>query len=283
MLIRLYLCVLFGFAASFALTADFIIVESPQSVTLYNQFEQPLSKQEIAEFLPYSPLRVIRTDGRLGDQITRAMQCSIGQKTYYLLLDDQGVILGDKNRIHVLKGCTLLDDTVSVSRPEAVTFSHFAVNAESAEKLSKGTELIVLFRWKNSFYALQTGLLPRFGWIPVSGREAWKRVSQSVALDTAMTDQTLDQLAQRIEWANKQYAIFFGKFSQSTGNLKTAPQWQRAAGRLTWRLSPPYGNTGELDASTKLLVEDLRDMLIGKPFSVNFNKGELSIAAKAFP
>jgi len=282
--IRLLGFIIFSvYAGASGSTADFIIVESPQSVTLYNQFEQPLSKQEIADFLPYSPLRILRIDNRLGDQITRAMQCAIGQKTYYILLDEKGAVPGDKNHYHIIKGCTLLEDTVIVSRGETVVFSHREQYDATPQKLAKGTELVLLFRGNGSYYALQTGLLPRYGWIPAGAREAWKRVRQTIAADTIMPSIAEEQIVHRMESANASYADFFNRFNRSAGKVKTPPQWKRADGRLAWSLSAPYGRTGELDESAKYLLEDLRDILIGKPFSVSFEKGDLSINAKAQP
>ena len=284
---NLCLFVIFFYSASFASGADFVILETPRSFALYNQFEQPLATSEAAELLPYSPFQIINVDARLGDGITRAMQCSFMQKTYYFLKDDQGAVIGDKERLQIVKGCTIMSDTVEIAQGGAVAFSRRAMTPGPSSLLQKGAVLVVQFRFKNSYYALLTGPRPQFGWVSVTALDAWKRVAEALAstADTAMTPQTLGRIIERIESANAQYKVFFDRFNRGAGLRKSPPHWQRVglSGRLAWDLSGPYNHTGELDESANYLVEDLRDILIGKQFSVRYEKGEITITPKALP
>jgi hypothetical protein len=279
--------VIFFCIAAFASGADFVILETPQSFTLYNQFEQPLVKSEAAGLLPYSPFQIINVDARLGDGITQAMQCSFGQKTFYFLKDGQGAVIGDREHLQIVKGCTIMSDTVEITRGGAIAFSRHAMTPGVSSLLQKGAVLVVQFRFKNFYYALLAGPRPQFGWVSVSARDAWKRVAEAPAssADTAMTPQTMGRILERIESANAQYKVFFDRFNLITGLRKSPPRWQRAglSGRLAWDLSGPYNHTGELDESTSYLVEDLRDILIGKPFSVGYEKDEITIMPKALP
>jgi len=279
-----FICLMVNFfcRAAFSVTADFVIIESPRSLSIYDQFEQPLSKTEGAGLLPYSPLQIMSADVRLGDQITRAMQCSYGQKTYYLLKDEQGTMLGDKDRIQIVKGCSVIGDTVEVSRKGAVSFAPSVSALGSAKSLPEGTILVLAFRSKNSYYALQTGHAPRFGWIPASSRDAWKPLKRAASADTSITTQTTMQLSERIEWANAHYKRLFDAFNRGTNMQKSIPRWQKT-GDLTWSLGEPYGRTGELDESAKCLIEDLGDILIGKQFSVRYEKGIINISPKTLP
>jgi hypothetical protein len=278
--------VLLGQTPARAETSDFAILESPRSFSMYNQFEQPITAGELAGFLPYSPLQIIRSDTRLGDQITRAMQCQYCQKTFFLLKDEKGGILGDKNQLKLLKGCVLAGDTVEIVKGGSASFSEKLPSSTAARSmLPKGTRLAVLFKYQNAYFVRLAPPAERFGWLPAPSREAWKRVKQTAqAADTAANDDLRGRLGARVEAANAQYKNFFDRFNAATGQQKSVPRWSETGvktGAYSWILSEPYCRTGELDESTALLVGDLRDILIGKPFSVIHEKGRIIVGPKA--
>jgi hypothetical protein len=261
--------------------SDIALLESSQSFTIFNEFEQPLSDAEKNSLLPYCPMHVIQNDFRLGDQITRAMQCRYRQKTYYLLKDGKGALIGDKNRLRLLKGCTMAEDTVEIVKGGATAFTgKSSQSPQSRVELHKGSRLITLFRYGNELYALQTEPVEQYCWVSASSRESLKRIKRAMSpSDTSISKDLLAQLSQRITAANSSYQTFFGRLSECSGQQKSAPRWSEEAGApgRAWRLSEPYGHTGELDASTGYLVNDLREILIGKPFSVRYEKGLISI------
>ena len=263
-----------------AVASDFALLDSPQSFTIFNQFEQPLVESEKNVLLPFCPLQILQTDARLGDQITRAMQCQYGQKTYYLLKDGQGAIIGNKGQLHVLKGCVLVGDTVEIVKEGVVAiFGKSPVSSVSRSALPKGTRLIVLFRYGNAYYSLQTSSARRYGWVGASSRDSWKRVKQAAPIiDVSITEAFSAQLRQRITSANGSYQTFFERFNASAGQRKSVPKWsEEGTAPLSWSMSEPYGRTGELDASTEYIVKDLQEILIGKPFSVHYEKGRIVI------
>jgi hypothetical protein len=203
------------------------------------------------------------------------MQCAFGQKTYYLIRDDRGAVLGGAAGFQIVKGCAVMDDTVEITRNNAVAFSKNPAPGP-APFIAKGNTLVVLFRHKNYCYALQTGPSPAFGWIPASSRDSWKHLQQTTALDTSLTARTSDLISERIDKANAHYKLFFNAFNHSSNMQKSIPHWERAAA-LTWNLSAPYSRTDELGESTKYLIEDLSDILIGKQFVVRFENGAITV------
>jgi hypothetical protein len=274
-----FLIVLSAFYTSYSATSDFVIIESPKSFTIYNQYEQALSASEISELPAYLPFKIVKTDTKLGDQITRVMQCSLGQKIYYILEDDNGAITGNKDMLQVVKGCIILDDTVEILQ-DGAALSQRETLSSSVKKLSKGNVIVLLFRYKNSFYAMQPILKPQYGWLPSSARNAFKHVSKTNTPDTLLTDQTKKLLIEHIEYANAQYKILFDAFNKSSGMQKSIPEWQRVED-LTWQLSEPYSHNAELDGSAGYLTDELREMLIGKQFAIQYENGRITITPKA--
>lgn len=277
-----YLVTLCLFAPCFAGMADIVLLESVQPFELYNQFEQPLSVSEKSAILPFSPFQVIRPDVRLGDQVTRALQCQFRHQTYFLLKDEKGVVIGTNGRMRILKSCALVEDTVEIVKGGVAFTAKSPMPGASRESLPKGARLIILFKYGNAYYSLQTAPAERYGWVQVSAHDAWKHVKITVSRDSAVVDLVFSRIAQRIETANSQYKMFFDRIGAGVGSQKSVPHWSKSnnTAEWTWTLSEPYGHTGELDASTAELLNEVRDLLIGKPFVVSYDKGRITLSPK---
>jgi hypothetical protein len=283
---RLFLTCLIGFvfcSIVSAKSADFIVLLSPQALTIFNQYEQPLSATEKSQLSPSVPIQIIQNDVRLGDQITRAMQCAFEQKTVYVLKDEQGEIINGKGNIQILKACMLIEDTVEIVRDGAVLFSRQFPISPSSSALKKSEALVVFFRFGNSFAVRLDRDRPaeRYGWCPASSQSAWRKNKTVSVVDTVIAPLVRDELNARIEKANELYKKFFDEFNRASGLQKSVPAWRTVNGAgLGWTLNAPYDHTGELNESTVRLVEEMRDVLIGKPFSAVYENGELTVKSK---
>jgi hypothetical protein len=264
----------------YAQSYDFIILKNPAAFTLYDQYEQPVSKSDAAALPHGIPFAVVKKDHRLGDRITRVMQCSYDQKAWFILEDEQGGIVGDKSDYAFVKNCSHASDTFEIAS-DNVEFSD-AGPSGPFEKNHKGDELVLFFCTKGYCYAMKTGIRPVFGWIPASSRQFLKHVRQmSLSNDTILSEQTVLNIKSRIETANKKYMEFFAAFNRSTGMHKTIPKWIQGGNNLAWNLCGPYNRTAELDSSTKCLVEDLNDILIGKKFMAVYKNEYICIVKTA--
>ena len=282
---RKFLACLFGFvycSVIAAKTADFIVLLSPKALTIYNQYEQPLSAAEKSQLSPCVPMQIMQADVTLGDQITRAMQCNFELKTMYVIKDEQGEIINGKGNVQILKACTLIGDTVEIVKDGAVLFSQQFPIASSSGRLKKGETLAVLFRSGNTYavrFDRDQPASARYGWCPAISQVAWRKSRTISVVDTTLAPLVRDELNARIGRANDLYIKFFNEFNRATGMQKSIPAWKPATNGpgLRWALNAPYNHTGELNESTERLVEEMRDVLIGKPFSVVYENGELKV------
>jgi hypothetical protein len=265
-----------------AQTADFILLKSPRALTIFNQYEQPLTADEKAQLSIGAPMQIMKADVRLGDQITRAMQCSFEQKTYFLLKNENNELPGALGNVQILKNCAILDDTVEIIGDAARFSSEFPSRVFSVP-LKKGAVVILIFRFNNVYALKTTGPGALYGWSPISTQGAWrKKASAQISVDTALSSSIREELLGRIEAANESYKKFFEAFNHKTNSQKIIPEWKKltTGSELRWRLNAPYDHIDELSESTKILVEQLRDILIGKPFTAIYEDGELTISPR---
>jgi hypothetical protein len=262
---------------------DFLLLKSPDSCRVYNQYEQNLTRAEKAELLPFSPMQIVNPNAKLGDQITGAIRCVFGQKPYYLLKDEKWNASRLSTYGRVFKGCQAVNDTVEILRDGTVKIFQNNPAKGPSRMAAKGTRLIRFFLYQGGSYVLEPSPTPRFGWVQNSQQNAWKRVVHSaLAPEPGLRDGTLNRLQSRMESANQTYKEYFIHFNQVTGQDKSIPAWQSqpSEGGLLWVLSEPYKTTGELSASTQRLVRDLENILLGSSYVVSCNQGQILVAPK---
>jgi hypothetical protein len=283
---RLLLLLLTSFSLSFSgNTADFLVIADPQKYTILDQYQQPLSGQGRAAFAAGTPLQIISSDELLGDQITHALEGAFDGKTWYLQKDDAGNLLGTdaKESRRIYKGCETGPDTVEIIKDKAIAFSE-TVPGAAGHYLSRQEKVIRIFRNRDLWYVRRTGRNAQFGWSSFSNTGSWRRIVAAAALaDTGISDYLQGRIVERFRTANDNYRKYFAHFNKVTGKDKTVPGWQWDLGHgktMHFSLNAPYRNGYELDESTRYLVRDLENMLIGRRYDVVCEKGDITVRPK---
>jgi hypothetical protein len=283
------LFLIFAFAFSFSQkTADFLVLESPQKYKILDQYQQSLSESGRAAFAAGTPLQIINSDDVLGDQITHALQGSFDGKTWYLQKDDAGNLSAGadaKENRYVYKGCEIGQDTVEVLKDKAIALSEIGAAGSGPLFLSRQERVTRIFRYGNQWYLRRPGRNARYGWSSFSNSGAWRRVIAAAAagVDTGISDYLEGRLVERFRNANDTYRQYFQHFNAVTGRDKTIPvwRWDLEPGKVIhFVLNAPYQTGSELDESTRYLVRDLENMLIGKQYDVVCEKGDITVKPK---
>lgn len=284
---RLFLLLLTGFSFSFSQkTADFLILDHPQKYAILDQYQQPVPQSGRDAFVEGTPLQIISSDDLLGDQITHALQGSFEGKTWYLQKDDAGNLAGAdaKESRHICKGCEIGSDTVEIIKDKALSFSE---TGGARVFLARQEKVTRIFRNKDQWYLRRrTGGTVMYGWSSFSNTGAWRRVVAAAApADTGISDYLQQRIIERFRAANATYQQYFGHFNAVTGKDETIPVWRwdvvRPGMKMHFFLNDPYRTGSGLEESTRYLVRDLENLLIGRQYDVACGeKGDITLKPK---
>jgi|WetSurMetagenome_2_1015567.scaffolds.fasta_scaffold127727_1 hypothetical protein len=263
--------------------ADFIVIPDPFNYVIYNQYQQPVSEQEKADIIPYSPFHIIDHDLTLGDQITRALKFDFQQKTYYLLKDADGKFTGEKLKIvsHVFRGVEQLEDTIEVQGSGLAMVSGAGRNVPMA----KGTRFVRVFRSGQRYYCRVILDNTIYCWSTLEPRSAWRKIehggSEKIAAltDTELSEPLRKKILARFASADRSYKVYYSHFNSLTGDERAVPQWrcENTDGRLLFRLAGSGSNGEQLSESSQCLAQDIGNMLTGTDFKVTCRNGEIDI------
>ncbi len=265
--------------------ADFLVVENIKIFSILDKYEQPLTESAKDRFLPYSPLQIVNADATLGDEITEALKFRYNRKTFFFLKDDNGNLIGDKKHLysHILKKCTVIGDTIQITKRKAVLLSKQYPSKGRRVYLERNECCIRLFVYKGYHYVKTIGTSAQYGWCSFSSKNGWK-IARSVSKkrEYNLNSVLKERIVSRIEKANTAYQQYFNHFNSITKQGKSIPQWRYSFDENTFHctITGPYKNTEQLEESTYYLVQDIENMLLGKAFNVEYQTGEIIITKK---
>jgi hypothetical protein len=262
--------------------ADYLIIADPLAYTIYNQYQQPLSSSEKAEFAPCSPLRVIEKSITLGDQITRALKFEFGRQVYFLLMDEDGKFTGEKPKSgrQSVKNSETIGDTVEATAGGL----NFSAGSGRTAGIPKGTRIYRVFRSDVRYYIAVLQDRVTYGWSSLEPRSAWRKISKGTAPETATVDTVLsetvkERIKERLASANESYKSIFSHFNSLTGDEKAMPRWrcESSGSRMRCALTGSGCSSDQLSESTRFLAQDMENLLIGTDFGVYCRNGEIVI------
>lgn len=259
--------------------ADIVIVPQLQDFAIFDQYEQPLSDTEKNRFPPFSPFQVIKRNELMGDQITEAVRLSCQGRTYYLPKKNKST---DKLLLKALVNCSILNDSVLLKKDIKVYTG--STSGTPSFTIKADQQVIRVFRHGNNHYLLTSGQNGRYGWY--SGSADVFHAGKTTVKATSARQNDLAGVEQivkkRIQAVNETYNSIFGYFNQMTNQDKLIPSWTvvTVKSAIQCRLSGSSQVTGQLEQSTRYIVQDIEQSLLGKPYSVSYKSGLIEIGPR---
>lgn len=266
-----------------AQTADFIIVEKPSELTIYNKYQQYISDKIQSQLVSYTPFRIVNEDELLSDQISHASRVIYNDHILFLLKDEEnGYLPGNDTYIHLFKDCKLTGDTIKILKNNSVSIFAKPEQQKYLKQhryLDQGRICIRLFKFRNLYYIAVTGDSTIYGWsyLPKSG---WEISHQNDFISVSIPDNLISRLKIRIESANQDYENYFTYFNKKFNMKRTIPYWNLEISNkeIIGSLNDP-SLSEILKYSNRYLMQDIDNIFLGSNFVTVFFDSAFTIRA----
>ncbi|GEM_PF-6845712 len=268
----LIFCVQTGlWGQSFPGRSDFIIVENPAVLTIYNVYQQPLSTKQKQKLGTFVPVQIIQENDFLGDGLTPVVKGIIAHKVVFILQNEK--------KFDIYRHCKIFDDTLFAQRKGLGIWRRLK-GKKRYIVLEKGNRFHRIFEWKRYFYGLVLpSTPPLYGWIKKPLTTKWKKLkAERKPVTTLLPTAIRNRLWQRITAANTDYRHFFTWINNSKKTKLPVPVWvqEQDKNELKFVLKPD-SMSEHLSRSTAKLLEDLQGYLIGSPWKIFYKKGVIRV------
>jgi len=160
-----------GFSQS---SKNYLIVENPFDVNIYNKYEQNLSSNDSSYFLPYCPIEIIAEDTLLSDQYTSAFIGKINNQLFYFIKSENNISFNKlfDSYSSYIKNAKSLMDTIQIVQDNKVLFYN-AKDKRQKERLAIDTKLVRIFKKGTQTYVKILDKAIKYGWCDLNNSKAW--------------------------------------------------------------------------------------------------------------
>jgi hypothetical protein len=262
-------------------TADYLVVENVNRLSLKDRYQQTVPDAAKAGITPFTAMLIVRQSELLGDGFTPCMRVQTDGRTFFLLKDDGGEILGLRSAGYtaVFQNAVPLHDTIVILRNRSLSLSSPALT--ETRLLPAGEQLARLFRAKTRTYVMRLTASPSFGWVelPESKREIdWKRVEPSAAQHASSESTLAPRVRTIIDETNTTLTEIYGLLNQQTKQRRPVPQWHvEVTGSVIMCELRAAGSPGTYGESTVQLAKRLAPAVLGTPMRISSTPGRIEI------
>jgi hypothetical protein len=207
--------------------ADVLVIERPQALNVLDAYQRTVPNSLKREWPAFSAF-VLGAVQLLPDQVTRVRRARLAGKFYFLLVDPQGnpVFESDAGFAKTYRHAILLNDTVSVEAAH-IPLLH-PQNKQTLLLLSRGQQLIRIFKDGAWYYVRTLGERPRYGWCAARYRRFFRRVDRQTLQEQNVRQNFLQQLRYFVNKKNAAYALLFHFYRKELPRKVEGPvpQWQ---------------------------------------------------------
>lgn len=262
----------------------FLVVDHPDRLLAFNSYQQHLSPQDQLVFQPFVPMRILRDHDVLGDGFTLCMRVDIEGALYFLVLDDNGHLVGDQHAgtLRTLSGTPLRRDTVHVLEPGVLLLT--SPDGQQEQPLKLGERLIRLFVSERKTYVKCPGRSPAYGWVtlsPAGEEKQWGRTGSIHTAESMIPGRVRDSIQAALARTNTILSNLYRFFNERAGENRPAPHWRLETSGVSLLCTlvdaSPERNFPE---STRYLMKDLQNYLLGTDFEIFQSSDAIEIRPK---
>jgi len=264
-------------APAHRITGQFLVIENPAALKIYNKYEQRISAQELSLFKPYCALRLTGINLTLSDNFTLADRIELNGETFYLLKTNRKMLDTSQHAGYLkeFNGVVIIEDTVEIRSGNSI---HLQIPAPAAGKISlpAGSSLRRIFTSGRLTYVQLLDQTGQFGWCNLPARGAWRKFRQPVT--AANLHDIFGRIQPVFERYNSLYHQSFQYFNSRSAVQKTIPYWQvELKGQLISAELRQVSDLQFFQNSMPYLVNEIQQQLYNTSLQITRTDGGIEI------
>jgi|GEM_PF-6341781 len=232
-MLRIFLFILFTLLSQNLLysqtedKADFLLIENPVNLTIYNRYQQTLTEKEKLEFEHFTPFLVVESYGSFGDGLRNYIKAEYKGIDYFILAEKEFEPVNSKSagKIVLLKNKSVIRDTVIIISNNKMT--QRLPNSREVANLQSGERLYRVFKDVSEYYVynLNDG---KYGWVKFASfpeKKFWSKEGEVYTAQGMGYLETLSKIDTRVEEYNKVILALYQHFNEKKQTNLATPYW----------------------------------------------------------
>jgi len=256
--------------------ADFLVIENPKDLVLYNKYKQPLDNKDINLFVPFKPLPITKKDGVFSDGVRGYTEININNNSFYILKEKGGEYYHKEKtgKRLTFNNCKILYDSVTITQGNKILFR--SPLKDSQRFLNKGELIIRVFEDENLTYS-KIGSSDKYGWAELKKNENfWESKKKSVQKLNKITEKIEGLILDKFTESNQTMENIYNFLNKEKNSALSAPKWKVTVAKdkiiATLTHSFPLFLQSNLN-----LANNMESLLAGTGLKVSINSDNITI------
>lgn len=255
--------------------ADFLVVENPTNLVIWNKFKQPITESEKILFNKYQPLLITEQNGLLSDGVRAYTEIELNNNKYYLLKELNGNYYNYNKAglIKLYKDKRYFYDSLKIINPEKNKL--FSVDNKNKLSLNKNEVIVRIFEDKSIFYVK---IKNNYGWLKLGElNKDYTLLKKNGLKNLKLSKEDIEKIKKVFQYSNSLLNKTYKDLNKFNNKNLIAPKWQLdiKETRVVATLSNSFTKFND---SNKRLVNRLESLLLGSELKVRLNKNNITIS-----
>ncbi len=260
--------------------ADYLIVEDPAKLTMYNRYQQNLSPSDENSIYPFVPMKINERKGMLPDDIRSYMKVSVNDIPFYIITEDELPFnIEEAGKYFIAEDAAIINDTVQVIAGGGIEGSKMIGN--SVTMIENETLINRKFMYGDKVYCTVMGI-PKtvftFSLTELKSKTEPFSKNQTTNSGKKITGDIVEAVKKRIEKFNNKLAGMFGFLNAEYNKSNKPPAWSVEAAEDSIIIVPSDSSLlNNFNESMQYLKDELTTSLIRTRLQLYTKEGAMII------
>ncbi len=256
--------------------ADFLVVENPTNLVIWNKFKQPITDSERNLFIKNQPMLVTSLGGLLSDGVRAYTEIELNNSKFYLLKEINGNYYNYNKAglIKLYKDKRYFYDSLEIINPDKNNLQ--SLDRKKKLTLAKKEVVLRIFEDNNSFYVKLKN--NTYAWLKVGKLNTdYVLVKKTESKNSKLSKEDVDKVKKVFKYSDELLTKIYKDLNKFKNKNLTAPKWRLdiTENKIIATLSNSFTKFND---SNKRLVNRLESLLLGSGLKVRLNKQNIEIS-----
>ncbi|MBE2279647.1 MAG: hypothetical protein IAE91_04585 [Ignavibacteriaceae bacterium] len=261
---------------------DFLVVENPSALTIFNKFEQTITESRKKAFPSFTPFLILNNNEKLSDGFTGVVRTNFRGEEYLVLLDIKGLSSGNKseNGVYLFENTSLLNDSVQMLKDkivERIFPENKKIEFKKGQIFSrifsdkKGTMILDPYG-KYGFYKLEN----------LKEKSDFNKLLVDKIADNGLDEVIISEIKSTVNSFNSTLKNINEYISDKRGITKEVPRFNINEEPNLLRITlEPIASAKLFSRTQNSLLSEIRLLLIGRKITLNERGNTIIISAES--
>lgn len=252
---------------------DFVLIENPAQLTIYNKFKQPITEKEKSLFASFKPLQIVKKSGVFNDGVRGYMEIELNNSIFYIVKLNDGDYY-NKNASgewFFYEDSKTFYDTIKIEKRT----EYFNAKKNKTGILENDELLVRIFENNKELYC-KVIKSNKYVWIKNTKEIDFSIINNKRKTNKDINGEIKNKISQKFLESNALMEKLFNYFNKETNKNNKAPKWVVSYSKK--EITATLANSNDrFNNSIRYLANQIENIILGTGLKLKTESNKIII------